>query len=219
MAPEIFSCLVQRFRSFPPAPSPPPPFKWSASEKWHLEFPLSLYCFAIFSLMPVSLQRLTRFPLLIYLSGNLGVFWNLKSAFGCDDYWIIAYSLVEFPFLDYARLYSLSFSGRRTQKQWSMFFSPSPAQLKQWLTWALGLCFILSFRGHFLPLFLFAFSVLFATFHFLWHMDLPVRLLSKRYTSPPNWNRQSSYVPMSHFVLMAADVDQRQYRNNIFKEI
>lgn len=53
---------------------------------------------------------------MIYLSENLGVFWNLKSAFGHVDYWIIAYSLVEFPFLDYARLYSLYFSGKRIQK-------------------------------------------------------------------------------------------------------
>lgn len=33
------------------------------------------------------------------LSGNLGFFWSLKSAFGSVDYWIIAYSLVEFPLL------------------------------------------------------------------------------------------------------------------------
>jgi hypothetical protein len=59
---------------------------------------------------------------MFYLSGNLGVFWNLKSALGRDDYWIIAYSSMEFPFLDYARLYSLYFFGKRTQMQWSIFF-------------------------------------------------------------------------------------------------
>lgn len=82
----------------------------------HLHFNV---CFSI---------TLTHFPFMIYLSGNLGVFWNLKSALGSVDYWIIAYSLVEFQFLDYARLYSLYFFGKRTQRQWSIFFPlPQPS--------------------------------------------------------------------------------------------
>lgn len=111
---KFFSCSVQRF-SFVPTLN----CQQMKSGIWNFH---CLSCFAIFSLITASLQRLTYFPLMIYLSENLGVFWNLKSAFSCDDYWIIAYSLVEFPFLEYARLYSLYFFGRRTQRQWSIFF-------------------------------------------------------------------------------------------------
>lgn len=75
----------------------------------HLHFNV---CFSI---------TLTHFPFMIYLLGNLGVFWNLKSALDSVDAWIIAYSLVEFQFY-YTRLYSLHFFGKRTQRQWSVFF-------------------------------------------------------------------------------------------------
>lgn len=162
---------------------------------------------------------LTHFPLMIYLSGNLGVFSNLKSAFGSDDYWRTAYSLVEFPFLDYAWLYSLYFFGRRTQRQWSIFFSPSPAQLKQWLTWALGLCFILWFRGHFLPSFslplVFCLEpcVSFDTWICLWGSCQR----GIQYPPTPNWNWQLTYGPVSHIVLWQL-VKVREYRKNVFKE-
>lgn len=92
--------------------------------KWKVAFGITTIplLLDIFSLMSASLQRLTYFPLMICLSGTSGVFWNQKSAFGGDDYWIIACSLVDFPFLGYARLCSLYFFGRSTQRQWSRFF-------------------------------------------------------------------------------------------------
>lgn len=62
------------------------------------------------------------------LSGNLGFFWNLWTAVGGVDYWIIAYSLVEFPFLDYTGLYNLYSLAEESKGNGVYFFPfPSPA--------------------------------------------------------------------------------------------
>ena len=130
---------------------------------------------AIFSLMSASLQRLTYFPLMIYLSGTLGVFWNQKSVFGSDDYWIIAYSLVDFPFLDYSRLCSLYFFGRRTRRQWSVFFPlPRPSlnndSLGPW-----GFASYSHSGATFYPCFPYLPLVSVWNLLYLWHVDFPLR--------------------------------------------
>ena len=164
---------------------------------------------AIFSLMSASLQRLTYFPLMIYLSGTLGVFWNQKSVFGSDYYWIIAYSLVDFPFLDYSRLCSLYFFGRRTRRQWSVFFPlPRPSlnndSLGPW-----GFASYSHSGATFYPCFPYLPLVSVWNLLYLWHVDFPLRWLSERYTTPPpNWNRQSSCVSISHVVLKAPNIGQ-----------
>lgn len=90
-----------------------PPLRGSTSENWHLGSPPSSSLLATFNFMSASPQRSAHFPLMLYLSGSLGDFWNMKSVFGSDDCWIIAYFGVEFPSLDHTRLKSLYFFGRR----------------------------------------------------------------------------------------------------------
>lgn len=139
MALEMFSCSVQ----------------WSIASfemaiGWKLEFaitnvPLLLATFGSGSLATkLNMWDTRHFPVREFRSS-----WSLQAALAGGDYWIIAYSPMQFPFLEYTGLYSLSFFGRKTQKQQSTFFLLSLAQFKQWLIGALGLCFTFSLRGHF----------------------------------------------------------------------
>lgn len=100
-----------------------PHFIWSTNENWHLELPPFPPLLAIFKFNVCFSTKINMFSAHDLLVREFRSFLEPEVCSGRDDYWIIAYSSVEFPFLDYTRLYSLYFFGRKTQSQWSIFFS------------------------------------------------------------------------------------------------